>query len=108
MGPDRNPLSMGADPNAEPGRPEGIGPERTDGIELRGIGWSGIEANESELSNDAALSRVKLLYGERSSKAVDRGVDALALMEAPEMVRNVDVIGLLSMVWSLVLGSGRM
>lgn len=58
IGPDKNPLSMGPD-----SKPEilGIGPERTVGMEFLGIGWRGIEAKESELSKEEALSRVELL-----------------------------------------------
>lgn len=87
IGPDKNPLSMGPEPNNMP-ELGATGPERTEGIEFRGIGWRGMEANKSELSKEEALSRVELLYRKGSISDVERGVYVLALTEAPEIVRK--------------------
>lgn len=80
IGPERNPLSMGPEPGKGP-EERGIGPERTEGIEFRGIGCRGMEAKESELWKEEALSREEW----RSVREVERGVEVLALREAPEI-----------------------
>lgn len=84
IGPDKKPLSTGPEPGPET---RGIGPDLTEVTEFRGIGWSGIEANKFELSKAAALSS-EALYGPRSIRAVERAVEVLAEIEAPEMVRK--------------------
>lgn len=92
IGPDRKPL---------------IGPEPgISGPDL-GMGWSGIEEKEVELSK-ADEARSRPAYG---SKAVERGlVVVLALTAAPEMDLNVVVAGV-SSEWTLDeefrVGSGR-
>lgn len=60
IGPERNPRSIGPEPGIAP-EVGGIGLERTEGIEFRGMGWRGIEAKESELWNEEALSREVVL-----------------------------------------------
>ena len=83
IGPDKKPLSIGPDPG-------------TPLKEYLGTGWRGIELNRVELSNVAALSRPEL-YGHQASPAreVERGVELLALTEAPEIARNVVVLAAL-------------
>lgn len=59
-------------------------------MEHRGTGWRGIEAKEVELANEAARSTAEEYP--RSARQVERGVEVLALTEAPEIDRNaVDV-----------------
>ncbi|KAI3742171.1 hypothetical protein L1987_59851 [Smallanthus sonchifolius] len=57
-------------------------------IELLGRGWSGIDANDVELSKAEALS-TKFEY--RSIKDVESEVDVLSETDAPEIDRNVVV-----------------
>lgn len=107
MGPDRNPRSMGPDK-----KPHSMGPEAVNRIPdpdwswPRGTGWRGMEAKESEQSKVEARSKPEL-YGQASMRTVERGVDVLALTEAPEIERNVVV----SSEWILLeerrAGSGR-
>lgn len=78
IGPDKKPLSIGPDPIREAPEP--------DWNELRGTGWRGREAKESELSKVEARSMEEVLYGHDSTRAIDRvWVDTLALTEAPEI-----------------------
>ena len=84
MGPDKNPRSIGPDPSMDPDpeyRP-GNGPELT--MAFRGMGWRGTEAKEGELSKEAARS-IWAGYGS-SKRVVDKGVEVLALIDAPEIV----------------------
>lgn len=65
-----------------------MGPDLTVCTEFLGIGWRGIEEKKLELSKLEALSReFESLYGKGS---VERGVEVLAEMAAPEIVRNGD------------------
>lgn len=57
MGPDKKPLSMGPEPGQAT---RGMGPDLTEEIDFRGMGWRGMEANKLELSKAAALSREAL------------------------------------------------
>lgn len=77
IGPDKNPRSIWPDIGPEYLR---IGPDLTVAIEFLGIGWSGIEEKKFELSKAEALSI-------EAVQAVERAVEVLAEMEAPEMVR---------------------
>lgn len=99
IGPDKNPRSIGPEPNPYPDQDDlRIGPDRTAGIELLGIGWRGMEAKDSELSNDDALSREVSNW----NGAVERGVEVLALREAPE----IDLNGVVCGKW-VAVGSDR-
>lgn len=48
------------------------------------MGWRGMDAKDSELSKDDALSTEEFGW----NGAVERGVEVLALREAPEMDLN--------------------
>lgn len=73
-----NPLSIGLEPGTSPQ------------VEHRGTGWRGIEAKEVELANEAARSTTE--ESPRSARQVERGVEVLALTEAPEIDRNAVIV----------------
>lgn len=76
-----NPLSMGPDMNPRSAAER----EPESGPDKRGTGWSATEEKEVELSKaDAAV-------GAASRRAVDSGVEALALTAAPEIDLNMAV-----------------
>lgn len=77
-----------------------IGPES--GPELRedprGMGWSGTEAKEVELSKKAAVADAAV---GSATKAVDSGVDVFADTDAPEIDRNIETPAADSSEWIL-------
>lgn len=104
MGPDMK-LQGSKGPEMGPENVPEIGPEK---VTLLGMGWRGKEVKEGVLSKAAARSSGTLVKEWNCSwQLIVRGVDVLALTEAPEMdLKEVSGRNLSLWVWSDVIESG--